>query len=415
MIFKIAWKYFWSKKSVNIIHVMVWISILAVSISTMSLLLLLNVFNGFEKTIQKQYNDFYPQLKLQPTDKKYIAIPDSIRYLLAQNPSISRLGFIIEERALIQKGDYKSLVWIAGVDTNFSKILPIEKHIYNDRQFLLGDIEHPSLLLNENISYQLHLYNNESMQESLIVRMPKYNGGLNPSLESNLSTDITTLQGIFENNDISEKERQRVYAPIDFIQSMLNVDNHTFSSVIIQLKDSTMAKGVKKLLQQLLKNHHIPGMEVLTIEEQNKDFYNIVKLERKIIFFILTFILIIASCGIIGSIRMLIIEKQKDTMILFALGISKRSVYKIFIIEGFLIGIIGCIIGIGISLIISILQLYSPFLYMPSENEMKMPYPIGIRIQDIVSIFILIMIINSIAIWIGLKKFKVSISLLREQ
>ncbi|MGL4347756.1 MAG: FtsX-like permease family protein [Chitinophagaceae bacterium] len=415
MIFKIAWKYFWSKKSVNIIHVMVWISILAVSISTMSLLLLLNVFNGFEKTIQKQYNDFYPQLKLQPTDKKYIAIPDSIRYLLAQNPSISRLGFIIEERALIQKGDYKSLVWIAGVDTNFSKILPIEKHIYNDRQFVLGDIEHPSLLLNENISYQLHLYNNESMQESLIVRMPKYNGGLNPSLESNLSTDITTLQGIFENNDISEKEHQRVYAPIDFIQSMLNVDNHTFSSVIIQLKDSTMVKGVKKLLQQLLKNHHILGMEVLTIEEQNKDFYNIVKLERKIIFFILTFILIIASCGIIGSIRMLIIEKQKDTMILFALGISKRSVYKIFIIEGFLIGIIGCIIGIGISLIISILQLYSPFLYMPSENEMKMPYPIGIRIQDIVSIFILIMIINSIAIWIGLKKFKVSISLLREQ
>lgn len=415
MIFKIAWKYLWSKKSVNIIHVMVWISIVAVAIGTMSLFLLLNVFNGFEKTIQKQYNDFYPQLKIQAKDKKYINIPDTIKILLDKYPNIYKISLLIEERALIQKEDYKSLVWISGVDTNFGKILPIEKHIYNDRKFLLGNIDHPSLILNENISYQLHLYNDQVVDQTLILRMPKYNGGLNPSLENNLNTDIATLQGIFENSDVSEKERQRVYAPLDFIQTMLNVDKHTFSAVIISLKDSNLVTKTQKSLYQFLGNHHIQGLEILTREEQNKDFYNIVKLERKVIFFILTFILIIASCGIIGTIRMLIIEKQKDAMILFALGITKHLVYKIFILEGLLIGIIGCMIGLSIALMISLIQMYFPFLYMPSENEMKMPYPIGIRVTDMIRIFLLIMLINAIAIWIGLKKFRVSVELLRGQ
>ena len=127
--------------------------------------------------------------------------------------------------------------------------------------------------------------------------------------------------------------------------------------------------------------------------EQQDDFYRIMKIEKWISFFILAFILLIATFNIIGSLSMLMIDKKEDIEIYRRIGAPDEMVQRIFLYEGWLISIVGAVVGMVIGLILCFLQQYVGLLKMGS-GFMVDNYPVQVQFGDVVAIFITVVLLG---------------------
>ena len=144
------------------------------------------------------------------------------------------------------------------------------------------------------------------------------------------------------------------------------------TSIEIKFKENADPGSVQKKIKKIFGK----GFMVQNRYEQQEIFYKVMRSERLAIFFILTLILIIASFNIIGSLTMLIIEKERDIEILKSLGADNNLIRKIFIFEGWLISIIGAVTGIILGFIICWIQQTFGFVKLQSESLIMDSYPV---------------------------------------
>ncbi|HEX6191999.1 MAG TPA: ABC transporter permease, partial [Chitinophagaceae bacterium] len=119
MHFLFAWRYFKAKKTTNAINIIAWVSITAIIMGTMLLVLVLSVFNGFEGLVKSLYSSFYPDLKVSAASGKMITItPDQLQALKGIE-GIRNYSLVVEEKALVQNGEFQSVVHLKGVDEQY--------------------------------------------------------------------------------------------------------------------------------------------------------------------------------------------------------------------------------------------------------------------------------------------------------
>ena len=149
-------------------------------------------------------------------------------------------------------------------------------------------------------------------------------------------------------------------------------------------------------IQKLLGDRFI----VQNRNEQNELFYKIMKSEKWAIFFILTFILIVASFNIVGSLTMLILDKKKDIETLRNLGASDNLIKRIFVTEGWLISILGAFIGLLIGSFISWLQAEYGLIKLNGSGSFIIDaYPVVYKFADVIKVLLTVMFIGLIAAW----------------
>ncbi len=135
--------------------------------------------------------------------------------------------------------------------------------------------------------------------------------------------------------------------------------------------------------------------------QQQELLYKIMKSEKWAIFFILSFILLIATFNVVGSLTMLILDKKKDIAILFGMGANKKTIKRIFLIEGLLISISGAVLGLMLGAILCWLQLKFGLIGLGSEaNAFIVPaYPVKMVAMDFTAIFFTVFLIGFVAAW----------------
>ena len=183
--------------------------------------------------------------------------------------------------------------------------------------------------------------------------------------------------GIFEVE--KEYDSKYVYIPLEFARELTEIEEGV-SSVEIKFTENADPANVQKKVTKIFGK----GFIVQNRYEQQEIFYKVMRSERLAIFFILTLILIIASFNIIGSLTMLIIEKERDIEILKSLGADNNLIRKIFIFEGWLISIIGAIAGIMLGFIICWLQQTFGLVKLQSESLIMDSYPVVMKIKDFI-------------------------------
>ncbi len=181
---------------------------------------------------------------------------------------------------------------------------------------------------------------------------------------------------------------------------MLNYKKQV-SSIEINLS----AKADKNALQAQIEKLAGNDYEVKNRFQQHELLYKIMKSEKWAVFFILAFILIIATFNIIGSSSMLIIDKQKDIAVLLSMGATTSLIRKIFLAEGMLISFIGAFAGIVIALLICFLQLKFGIINLQGEGSFIIDaYPVNIQFLDIVYVILIVLLIGYVAAWYPAKQ-----------
>lgn len=387
--FFIAKRYLLARKKRNAINIISAISVGGVAIGTMALVIILSVFNGFDKVIKSLINSFDPDLKITLVEGKVFdperVNPETLRKI----PGILDISQVLEENALLRYDQRQYIATIKGVDDRFIHTSGIDTMMVGGT-FILEKNNIPYAVMGQGVAYSLRVGLN--FVNPLIIYIPEREGRLNISNPSAAFRKFAVYpSGVFGIEQ--EYDAKYVILPIRNVQELLDY-SHEVSALEIKIGEGFEAEDVQKSVGEIIPD----GFQVKTRYQQNEMFYRIMKSEKWAIFLILTLILFIASFNIIGSLSMLIIDKQEDIVSLSNLGADSETIRKIFLFEGWMISVAGSFIGIIAGTLISLIQQEFGLIRLAGSGSFVLDsYPVDIQIADVILIWLTVILIGYLA------------------
>ena len=386
----IAKRYLLAKKSRNAINIISAVSVAGVAVGTMALIIVLSVFNGLETMVSAIFNTFDPDIKITAAEGKTFIADTSRLKLLAKVEGLSCYSLTIEENALLKYGERQFIATIKGVDDNYAMVTDIDSSMWEGEFILKSDRGRPYAI--PGIGVAQHLGIRVNFITPLNIFVPRKTGSSTLNAENAFVKKFIFPSGIFEVE--KDYDSKYVYIPIEFARELTEIENGV-TSVEIKFTEKADPRIVQKKISKIFGK----GFIVQNRYEQQEIFYKVMRSERLAIFFILTLILIIASFNIIGSLTMLIIEKERDIEILKSLGANSDLIRKIFIFEGWLISIVGAFTGIILGFIVCWIQQTFGLVKLHSETLIMDSYPVVMKIKDFIIVPVTVLLIGYWAAW----------------
>lgn len=371
----IAKRYLFAKKSRNAINVISGISAAGVAVGTMALIVILSVFNGLELMVTSIFNTFDPDLKITPAVGKTF-VPDSAKLaLLSKVDGVSCFSMTLEENALLKYGDRQYIGTIKGVDENYKRVTDIDTSMWEGEFILTSENERPWAVPGMGVAQYLGIRIN--FITPLFIYVPRLGTAASINPEEAFNRKYVFPSGIFQIEQTYDSKY--VYLPISFTRELIQ-NSSGISSIEIKFTENADAKRVQRNVSNIFGKDYV----VQNRYEQQEIFYKVMRSERLAIFFILALILIIASFNIVGSLTMLIIEKERDIEILRSMGADNNLIRKIFIFEGWLISITGAIAGVILGFVVCWLQQNYGLVKLNSTTLIMNAYPVLLKLKDFI-------------------------------
>jgi lipoprotein-releasing system permease protein len=388
----IAKRYLLAKKSHNIINIISAISVVGVTIGTMALVVVLSVFNGFESLVKSLYSAFDPDFRITATTGKTFRTTMISKEEIVNLPGVVSFVEIVEETALVKHGKEQYIVSMKGVDPEYLINSPLEAFLYD------GEM----LLHRQGVDYTLMGY---LVGYHLGVRLFDPTNPVTVYLPRRTAATVTMLDQAFTLGSLipsavfaiqQEIDSKYIIVPIRFARRMMEYADNEVTSIEIRVTEGTSYGAVQKKIEQSIG----PEFEVKNRFQQQEMLYKIMRSEKWAIFLILTFILIVATFNVIGSLSMLILDKRKDIAILHGMGASEKMIKRIFLIEGMLISFTGAIAGTVLGYLLCVLQIHFGLIRLGDATSFIVPYyPVEIKLLDFAAVFMTVLVIGLVTAW----------------
>ncbi|MHB1177613.1 MAG: FtsX-like permease family protein [Daejeonella sp.] len=388
----IAKRYLFSKKSVNAINFISGISMLGVFVGSAALIIILSVFNGFENIVLSMYNTFSPELMIEAKEGKTFEPSGSRFQKLRKDPRIINYTEVLQEKALIRYGKSQSIALVKGVSDDYIKSQESLDSVISSGSFMLRYNNENMAVIGSAVQNSLSVNLNDDFT-NLDIYSPRKGAAnsLNPADEFNILSIHPS--GVFS---VQQEFDNMMIVPLGFARNLLGEESR-ISLIEINTKPGISIDELQHDIAGILGK----GFAVKNRSEQNQLLYKILNSEKWAIFLILTFVLIIAIFNIIGSLTMLVIDKKKDIAVLSSLGANNNLIRGIFFIEGMMISMIGCILGMAAGLIFCLLQQHFGFISLAGPSMMIDSYPIGIKGNDFILVLATVLFVSLIASFIS--------------
>lgn len=407
--FFIARRYLFSKKSTHAINIISGVSIIGVAIATMALVVTLSVFNGFHDLVATFFTAFDPQIKVMPALGKTADANDPILTQIKQLPQIEVAMESVEDQALAVYNQNQTMVTIKGVEENFNQLTHIVEILEdgdtiqsnNAEKYRLRAVDLNYGIIGMRIAEQLGM--GYSFPGSMQIYAPVREGQLNMADPSQgFVVDELYSPGALFCVRQAKYDGKFILTHIDFARHLFDLGGR-LSSLELRLKPGSDFNAVKQQIQQLAGDKYV----VQDRYEQQDDTFKIMKIEKFIAYIFLTFILIVASFNIIGSLSMLIIDKKNDVVTLRNLGASDRQITHIFLFEGRMISAMGAIIGIVLGLLLCWLQQTYGIVSLGRSSDAFIinAYPVSVHPWDILLVFVTVVAVGFLSVWYPVRYF----------
>lgn len=354
----------------------------------MALVVVLSVFNGFDSLIRSMYSVFDADIKIELVEGK--TFPDTLSRLEAvrNHPSVAVFSEVLQENAIFKYRSKQHIGVIKGVSRNYPELTGIDSMMV-DGEFLLWRGSQPLAVMGQGAAFYLNA--NLAHFDPLEIYMPRRGRLPTISTATAFTSKAIMPSGVFAIEQ--EFDTQHVFTPIEFVRGLLN-HTHEVTSIEILLAPRANQNRVQQEIQQILGDE----FKVRNRYQQNESLYRTMKSEKLIVGVILSFILIIASFNIVGTLSMLIIDKRKDVETLRSLGADNQTIQQIFTIEGLLISIVGSAIGAALGLLICWMQIKFKLVKLEGIGDFIIDaYPVDIQPLDIAFVLVLVLVIGFVA------------------
>ena len=375
--FYIARRYLFAKKSHNVINVISAISAVGIAIGSAALVLILSVYNGFDRIIKDNLSDLDPDMLIVPSSGKYISNPDSLLETILQDAGVKCAGRVLEDSVFVSYGNRQGIALARGVEDSCES-RSIEAHVI-DGTYSLHNGDIPLAAIGSTLAYRMGI--RPRFVEPLILHYPDRYAAIsavNP--ESSLRRCKVKPGSLFSIS--SDMDSRMIIVPIETMRELLGNEDIA-TGIEIRLKEPG-ERAEKAFARRISLGEEY---SILNRYRQHPAMYKMMKYEKFAIFLILIFIVIIVAFNIFGSLSMLIMEKRDDMKELMALGAGDVQIRGIFVLEGWMTALVGLVAGIAAGTGLSLLQQHTGLVKMPG-NYLVTSYPAVLQWTDVLATFI---------------------------
>ncbi len=374
------------KKKEGFLKVISAFSFLGIMLGVAILIIVMSVMNGFRTDLTNKILGFNPHIVIQPYEK---SIDETFKNNLKKKYSDLKFSDSYNGEAVVMTNDVVKGILIKGIKPG-----KLENYKFIKEKLIEGsfdDFKENNIILGKELAITLELKIGDqiSLMSSAFVGTPL---GTLPKQQT------FSVAGIF-NSGFYEFDHNVVFLnlkdSLTFFEKTKNDIN-----LDITLNDQLKADFFKEEIEKINKNFYIYSWTDL-----NRSFFDALKVERNVMFIILTLIIIVAAFNIISGLNILIKNKTKEIAILRTLGLSKLSITKSFFLTGFTIGffasITGVVLGVAFSFYIEEIRLFISMLFnveiFPAEIYFLDKMPSEINLFSITSIFLFSLVVSAIA------------------
>jgi lipoprotein-releasing system permease protein len=399
--FRIARRYLFSKKSHNAINVISGISSAGVAVGTMALVIVLSIFNGFTDLFTGLFSSFDPELKISLVEGTYFNVDSQEMQQLRNHPSVAVFAEVVEENALLRFRDKQMPALIKGVpEKEFLQLTSIDSIMFEGEfQLFDGAFERAVPGLGVAATLGLGAY----FIDPLYIYAPKRNQRVNLLRpESSFTESAVFVAGIFTIQQ-NEYDNHYVLVSINLARELFEYAENEATTVELKLKSGIDIQRAKKEFGALLG----PEFALKDRFEQQESYFTIMRIEKWITFLILSFILLIASFNIIGALSMLIIDKKGDILTLRNLGADRKLIQQIFLLEGWMISVVGAVTGMLLGTVFSLLQEHFGIIRLGAGYIID-KYPAETQFSDLLIVLITVLIMGFLAALYPVRYIKIN-------
>lgn len=397
---KIAWRYLFAKKQFNAIHIITAISSAAVGVVTAAMVCILSVMNGFGVMVEQMFSQFDPDIRVVAKAGKSFSISEEKETELLDLPCVDLLSESVSETALVYFEDKQMPVQLMGVDSAFADLTDIE-NIITDGHYKVHDGAFDRAVLGQGLAWKLGI--GAHFITGLQVYAPKRHGKVNMLRpDMNFNREGCFIAGTFAVNQ-QKYDDNLMLVDIGLARRLLDYSEDEVTALNLAIAEGYSAKQAKREITSILGEEY----KLLDRYEQQEDFFRILRVEKLLTTLLLLFILLIATFNGIGSLSMLIIDKQKDIRTLSHLGANEMMIRTIFVLEGWLVNTIGALGGLVLGLGICLLQEHFGLLKLGNGTDYIISaYPVAVEYSDIALVTVIVLALGALASWIPARRIK---------
>ncbi len=297
---------------------------------------------------------------------------------------------MVEENALLEYDGRQKYAVVKGVENAYAAFTGIDT-VLTDGDFVLEKDSFLYTIIGQGVAYDLSV--GLSFIDPIHVFFPRRGQKSAITLENAFNQGQLFPSGVFSVQQ--EIDSKYILVPIAFARKLFEMENRV-TSLELKLDPGVSPGQVKQQIQQLLGDR----FRVQDRYEQHEFIYRVMHSEKWISFLILSFILVIASFNLVGSLTMIIIDKKNDIFILEGMGADRSLIRKIFLFEGWLISASGALGGtiLGIALVWA--QKQYELLKLPGDGSFAISaYPVEAQLPDVLITFLIVLAIGFLAAW----------------
>lgn len=368
----IALRYLFSPKSHSVINIISVVSMVAMAVPVAALILLLSIFNGLELMVKDHLQAVDADLRITAVEGTTFAIEEIDSLAISHLSGVRSLSFVLEQSALAEKEGQRALITLRGVDRNYAATLPIAERLVggsftteldDGNSIVVGQRIAMQLGLQRlNVGEQIHLYAINRQRISTLLPVGGYT-----------RRDLP-VAGVFS---IDEDNGAVAFTSLRMAQDLFNYPDRA-SSVELALEVGADPKDVAQDVAAIVGEE----FQVKTRYESNS-IYRLMNIERWGVFLIAVVVMLIASLSIVGTLIMVIIDKQDDIRTLRMMGASRQLIVGLFSTEGRIMASISLVVGVVIGVGLCLVQQYLGVVSISTQTLLIESYPIYLRWSDV--------------------------------
>lgn len=371
-----ARRYLFSPKSRSVINLIATLSVISVAVPVAAMVILLSVTNGFDRLIRANHSALDADLRLAPREGARLSAATIDSLSLDRVEGIAAYSVLLEQQVILEHDGAQQRSTLRGVDERYGEVTPFEDQITFGRgELQQGALDY--LVMGETLWAQLRLRSMADAEVTLYAIRPSGFSSLLPI--GNYVRRTLPVKGLYR--VAYADETAYVLAPLRVAQQLFDRRDEA-SAVVIRCHSAAEVKEVQRTLQAAWGDR----FRIENRDERNASFYRLVRLEKWGIFFIALLVLTVASFSVVGALSMLIIEKRNDRQTLRAMGASERFIRSVFRREGYLICLLGGVIGMVIGVVLCLVQQHAGVIGMPTANFITKSYPVELRLGDLLPV-----------------------------
>ena len=388
----VSLRYLLAKRRQTFISLITFISIAGVAVGVTALIVVLAVMNGFQDDLRSRILGITSHMVVGSFNGAFSDYQPLMKEIEKEPGVIAATPFVYAQ-VMVSSGKSVSGAILRGIDPQTAaQVINIQENMLRGN---LGDLrsEPPSASGSspqQGIILGVELANNLGIRQGEWVTIISPSGRLTPMGQVPKSK-LFQVVGIIQSG-MYEYDNTLAYISLTAAQQFLGLGD-AVSGIEVKLDDIYRARQIAESLRSRLS---LPYW-VRDWMQMNRNLFSALKLEKVVMFIILTLIILVAAFNIISSLIMLVMEKTRDIAILKAMGATTASIRKIFVMEGFLIGTSGTLLGLlGGFLLCSLLKKYQ-FIELPRDVYYISTLPVKMEALDVAMIALAAIFISLVA------------------